>query len=40
VLEPVVLLDRRGVREMHSKTRCLQPVNEPVPVEGPIEIFL
>jgi len=34
VLEPIVLLDRRGIGQMHLKPDALQTINQPVPIEG------
>ena len=40
VLEAIVLLDRYGVGEVDRMARLDQAVDQPVPVERPIEIFL
>ena len=34
VLEPVVLLDRGGVGQMHLESGILQPIDQPIPVVG------
>jgi hypothetical protein len=40
VLQSVVFFDRRRIGEMHLEARFLQPVDKPVPIERPMEIFL
>ncbi|CAG9272918.1 hypothetical protein PUN4_740003 [Paraburkholderia unamae] len=40
VLKAIVLLDRRSIGQVHDEAGGLQPIHQPVPIVGPIEMFL